>query len=50
MQGKIGNFDLTYAFTHLNRDLESASDYSDYAFWYDTLSATAPTWSTTTAT
>ncbi|MBP8098527.1 MAG: TonB-dependent receptor, partial [Arenimonas sp.] len=35
VQGKIGNFDLTYAFSHLTRDLESESDYSDYAFWYD---------------
>jgi outer membrane receptor protein involved in Fe transport len=35
VQGKIGNFDLTYAWTHLDRDIESESDYSDYAFWYD---------------
>ncbi len=35
MQGKIGNFDLTYAYTHLNRNIDSASDYSDYSFWYD---------------
>ena len=35
VQGKIGNFDLTYAYTHLNRNIDSVSDYSDYAFWYD---------------
>ena len=35
VQGKIGNFDLTYAWTHLDRDIESEADYSDYAFWYD---------------
>jgi outer membrane receptor protein involved in Fe transport len=35
VQGKIGNFDLTYAYTHLKRDIDSESDYSDYAFWYD---------------
>ncbi len=35
VQGKIGNFDLTYAYTHLKRDIDSDSDYSDYAFWYD---------------
>lgn len=37
VQGKIGNFDLTYAFAHLKRDVDSQSDYSDYGFWYDTL-------------
>ena len=37
VQGKIGNFDLTYAFAHLKRDVDSESDYSDYAYWYDTL-------------
>jgi outer membrane receptor protein involved in Fe transport len=38
IQGKIGNFDLTYAFGHLKRDVDSEADYSDYGFWYDTLS------------
>jgi iron complex outermembrane receptor protein len=37
IQGKIGNFDLTYAFAHLNRHDEVDSDYSDYALWYDTV-------------
>lgn len=37
VQGKIGNFDLTYAFAHLKRDVDIESDYSDYGFWYDTL-------------
>ncbi len=37
LQGKIGNFDLTYAFADLKRDVDSESDYADYAFWYDTL-------------
>ncbi len=37
VQGKVGNFDLTYAFAHLKRDVEGESDYSDYGFWYDTL-------------
>jgi iron complex outermembrane receptor protein len=35
VQGKIGNFDLTYAYTDLNRDTEAESDYSDYSYWYD---------------
>ena len=37
VQGKIGNFDLTYAYAHLKRDQEEHNDYSDYSFWYDTL-------------
>lgn len=37
VEGKIGNFDLTYVFSHLNRDVDSAADYSDYGYWYDSL-------------
>ena len=37
VQGKVGNFDLTYAFAHLNRHDEVQSDYNDYSFWYDTI-------------
>jgi hypothetical protein len=37
VQGKIGNFDLTYAFARLNRQDEVQSDYNDYSFWYDTI-------------
>jgi outer membrane receptor protein involved in Fe transport len=37
VQGKLGSFDLTYNFAHLNRHDEVNSDYSDYAFWYDTI-------------
>jgi outer membrane receptor protein involved in Fe transport len=39
VQGKIGNFDLTYAYANMNRHIDSESDYSDYSFWYDTLYA-----------
>lgn len=35
VQGKIGNFDLVYAFAHLNRDDRVDLDYSDYSYWYD---------------
>jgi outer membrane receptor protein involved in Fe transport len=35
VQGKIGNFDLVYAFAHLNRSDHTESDYSDYSYWYD---------------
>ncbi|HET6431236.1 TonB-dependent receptor [Dyella sp.] len=37
VEGKVGNFDITYAFAHLKRHTEEDSDYSDYSFWYDTL-------------
>ncbi|MBD8871570.1 TonB-dependent receptor [Rhodanobacter sp. DHB23] len=37
VQGKIGDFDLTYNYSHLKRNQEEATDYSDYSFWYDTL-------------
>ncbi len=37
VEGKIGNFDLTYAYAHLKRAQEEFNDYSDYSFWYDTL-------------
>lgn len=37
VEGKIGNFDLVYSFSHLKRDVDSDSDYNDYGFWYDTL-------------
>jgi outer membrane receptor protein involved in Fe transport len=36
VQGKIGNLDLTYAYSHLKRDVDSQADYSDY-YWYDKL-------------
>ncbi|HEX7748974.1 MAG TPA: TonB-dependent receptor plug domain-containing protein, partial [Bordetella sp.] len=37
LQGKIGNFDLTYAYAHLKRNQVEHNDYSDYSFWYDQL-------------
>lgn len=37
VEGKVGNFDLVYAFSNLKRDVDSESDYNDYGFWYDTL-------------
>jgi len=37
IQGKIGNFDLTYAYANLGRHDRVDSDYNDYGFWYDTV-------------
>jgi Outer membrane receptor proteins, mostly Fe transport len=38
--GKIGNLDLTYATGYMDRRGNGASDYTDYAFWYDQLGLT----------
>ena len=35
VQGKIGNFDVVYAASHLNRSDHYDQDYSDYSYWYD---------------
>ena len=37
VEGKIGNFDLTYVFSNMKRDVDSEADYADYGFWYDSL-------------
>ena len=37
VEGKIGNFDLTYAGAFLKRQIDSFSDYTDYAYYYDVL-------------
>jgi outer membrane receptor protein involved in Fe transport len=35
LEGKISNFDITYAGGYLKRDDRTQSDYSDYSFLYD---------------
>ena len=40
IEGKIGNFDVTYSGNYLNRDFDSSFDYSDYSYWYDSLYTT----------
>ncbi len=37
VEGKIGNFDLVYSSSYLDRKITSANDYTDYAYYYDTL-------------
>lgn len=39
VQGKIGNFDITYAGAYMDRKLDTAADYTDYAEAYDQLYA-----------
>ncbi|NNC98796.1 MAG: TonB-dependent receptor [Gammaproteobacteria bacterium] len=40
IEGKIGNFDVTYAGAYLDRDVQGSFDYSDYSYWYDTIYTT----------
>jgi outer membrane receptor protein involved in Fe transport len=37
LEGKIGNFDLVYAGSYLRRQIDSTTDYTDYAYYYDVL-------------
>src|SRR5688572_19194354 len=37
IEGKLTNFDITFTSSYLKRDVETQSDYSDYAFFYDSL-------------
>lgn len=37
VEGKVGNFDLTYAGAYLKRQIDSYTDYTDYAYYYDVL-------------
>ncbi|MEI9991936.1 MAG: TonB-dependent receptor [Rhizomicrobium sp.] len=37
IQGKIANLDVTYAGGYMDRQINAASDYTDYSFFYDTL-------------
>lgn len=42
IEGKIGTFDLTYAGAWFERTAQYTSDYSDYAFLYDSYYASTP--------
>ncbi len=35
VEGKIGNFDVTYAGSYMRRQIDSEFDYSDYAYFYN---------------
>jgi len=37
VEGTVSNFDVVFAASHLNRDVDSNQDYADYGFFYDTL-------------
>jgi outer membrane receptor protein involved in Fe transport len=40
VEGKVGNFDLVYSGSYLNREFDGSFDYSDYSYWYDTIYTT----------
>ena len=37
VEGKIANFDVTYAGSYMKRQIDGEFDYSDYAYFYDAL-------------
>ncbi|HEV7658974.1 MAG TPA: TonB-dependent receptor [Allosphingosinicella sp.] len=37
VEGRIGNFDLTYAGSYMQRQQDGQTDYVDYAYFYDAL-------------
>jgi outer membrane receptor protein involved in Fe transport len=37
LEGKLGNFDFIYAGSYLRRQIDSNTDYTDYAYYYDVL-------------
>jgi outer membrane receptor protein involved in Fe transport len=44
VEGKIGNFDVTYAGSYMKRQVDSELDYSDYAYFYNELSSYGQYW------
>jgi iron complex outermembrane recepter protein len=44
VEGKVGDFDLTYAGGYIKRDQASVSDYSDYSLFYDVTYANTPSY------
>ncbi len=35
IEGSIGNFDVVYAGSYLDREVDGSTDYTDYSYWYD---------------
>ncbi len=44
VEGKIGNFDVTYAGAFLKRQIDGQSDYSDYSYFYNELAGYGAYW------
>jgi iron complex outermembrane recepter protein len=44
VEGKIGNFDMTYAGSYMKRQVDSELDYSDYSYFYNELAGYGAYW------
>ena len=44
VEGKLGNFDVTYAGSYMKRRVDSELDYSDYAYFYNELTTYGAYW------
>ena len=44
VEGKVANFDVTYAGSYMRRQVDSALDYSDYAYFYNELTGYGSYW------
>ena len=44
VEGKIGNFDMTYAGSYLRRQIDGEFDYTDYSYFYDALAGYGVYW------
>ena len=44
VEGKIGNFDVTYAGSYMKRQIDGEFDYSDYAYFYNELAGYGAYW------
>ncbi len=40
IEGSIGNFDVVYSGSYLQRDVDGSFDYADYSYWYDAIYTT----------
>jgi outer membrane receptor protein involved in Fe transport len=40
IEGKIGNFDVVYSGSYMDRAVEGSFDYADYSYWYDAIYTT----------
>jgi outer membrane receptor protein involved in Fe transport len=44
VEGKVGNFDITYAGAYMRRQIDGQFDYSDYSYFYDALAGYGAYW------
>ena len=40
IEGSIGNFDVVYSGSYLEREVDGSFDYADYSYWYDAIYTT----------